>query len=65
MHLKKAIELDPDFAASHFVLAEVYEASGRKPDALKQLQEFLARSSAHDPRRDEAAQMAAILSGAQ
>jgi len=35
VQLKKALELDPDFAAPHFILSEVYQASGRKPDALR------------------------------
>jgi tetratricopeptide (TPR) repeat protein len=63
--LKKAIELDPEFAVSHFALAEVYVASGRKPDALKEIQAFLALAAANDTRREEAAQMAAVLGGPQ
>jgi tetratricopeptide (TPR) repeat protein len=65
VQLKKAIELDPEFAVSHFALAEVYMASGRKPDALKEIQAFLALSAANDTRREEATQMAAILGGPQ
>jgi tetratricopeptide (TPR) repeat protein len=61
--LKKAIELDPEFAIPHFALAEVYVASGRKPEALKEVQAFLALAAANDTRREEAAQMAAILGG--
>lgn len=63
--LKKAIDLDPDFAVSHFALAEVYVASGRKADALKEIQAFLALAAANDTRREEAAQMAVILGGPQ
>ena len=65
VQLKKAIELDPEFAVSHFALAEVYMASGRKPDALKEIQSFLALAAANDTRREEASQMAAILGGPQ
>ena len=63
VQLKKALELDPDFAAPHFILSEVYQASGRKPDALKEVQAFLSLAAKSDPRRDEAEQMAAILGG--
>jgi tetratricopeptide (TPR) repeat protein len=63
LQLKKAIELDPDFAVSHFLLAEVYMASGKKPDALKEAQAYLALSAANDPRREEATQMATLLGG--
>ena len=63
VQLKKALELDPDFAAPHFILSEVYQASGRKPDALKEIQAFLSLAAKSDPRRDEAEQMAAILGG--
>ncbi|MDP9200714.1 MAG: hypothetical protein M3P26_02110, partial [Gemmatimonadota bacterium] len=65
VQLKKAIELDPDFAAPRFVLGEVYQASKRRPDALKEFEAFLALSAMSDPRRDEATQMVAILSGSQ
>lgn len=65
VQLKKAIELDPDFAAPHFVLGDVYQASKRKPEALKEFQAFIALSAMNDPRREEAVQMAAILGGAQ
>ena len=65
VQLKKAVELDPDFAASHFVLAEVYEAGRRKAEALKEIEAFLALSAANDTRREEAAQMAALLGGPQ
>jgi tetratricopeptide (TPR) repeat protein len=65
VQLKKAIELDPDFAASHFVLAEVFEAQRRNAEALKEIQAFLALSGANDARREEANQMAALLGGSQ
>ncbi len=65
VQLKKAVELDPDFAVSHFVLAEVYEAGRRKAEALKEIEAFLALSAANDTRREEANQMAALLGGPQ
>ena len=65
VQLKKALELDPDFAAPHFVLSEVYQAGGRRPDALKEMQAFLSSAAKNDPRREEAEQMAAILGGPQ
>lgn len=65
VQLKKAIELDSDFAAPHFVLADVFQAETRKADALKEFKSFLALASQRDPRRDEATEMAAILSASQ
>jgi tetratricopeptide (TPR) repeat protein len=63
--LKKAIELDPDFAAPHFVLADVFQAQTRKAEALKEFKSFLSLASQRDPRRDEATELAAILSASQ
>lgn len=65
IQLKKAIELDSDFAAPHLVLGEVYQASKRRPDALKEYETFLALAAANDPRREEAAEMAALLSASK
>lgn len=65
VQLKKAIELDPDFAAPHFVLADVYQAETRKPEALKEFRSFLSLASLRDPRRDEATELAGILSSSQ
>ena len=65
IQLKKAIELDPDFAAPHFVLADVYQATKRKPEAIKEYEAFLALAAKNDTRRDEADQMAAILRGSE
>lgn len=63
--LRKAIQLDPDFAAPHFVLADVLQGSGRRAEALKEFETFLALAAATDPRREEASQLAAILKGSQ
>lgn len=65
IQLKKAVELDSDFAAPHFVLAEVYQASKRRPEALKEFETFLALCAENDPRREEASEMAALLSASQ
>ena len=59
--LRKAIELDPDFAQPHFVLADVLQGSGRRAEALKEFETFLALAAAVDPRRDEASQMVDLL----
>ena len=63
--LRKAIELDSDFAQPHFVLAEVLQGTGRRPEALKEFDTFLALASAVDPRRQEATEMAGLLRGSQ
>ena len=52
--LRKALELDPVFAAPHFVLAQVLEHAKRPTDALGEYRAFLARSGKGDPRRAEA-----------
>jgi len=65
VQLKKAIELDPDFAAPHFVLADVFQAQTRKAEALKEFRSFLSLASLRDPRREEATELAGILSASQ
>lgn len=65
VQLKKAIDLDPDFAAPHFVLADVFQAQTRKAEALKEFQSFLSLASLRDPRREEATELAGILSASQ
>jgi tetratricopeptide (TPR) repeat protein len=59
--LTKSIELDPIYAAPHFVLGQVAEAQGKLPIALREYQSFLALSPLNDPRRQEASQEVAIL----
>jgi tetratricopeptide (TPR) repeat protein len=65
VQLKKAVELNPDFAAPHFTLGEVYQAGGRRPDAIKEFEAFLALSAANDVRRPEAADVLAVLKAAK
>jgi predicted TPR repeat methyltransferase len=57
--------LDPDFAAPHFTLGDVYQASGRKADAVKEYETFLSLAGKNDTRREEADQMMAILKGSE
>lgn len=65
VQLKKSVALDPDFAAPHFTLASVYQATGRKSEAVKEYEAFLSLAAKNDTRREEADQMAGILKGAQ
>jgi tetratricopeptide (TPR) repeat protein len=65
VQLLKAIELDPDFAAPHFTLADVYQATGRRPLAVKEYETFLSLAAKNDTRREEADQMMAILKGSE
>ena len=53
-HLRKAIALDPVYAAPHFTLAQLLESAAFTEDALKEYQTFLALASATDPRRERA-----------
>lgn len=55
-HLRKAIELDPVFAAPVHALAQSLEAQGSVADARAQYEKFLAISSKQDLRRAEAQQ---------
>ena len=65
VQLKKAVELDPDYAAPHFTLGEVYQAGGHKPQAIKAYETFLALSAANDVRRPEANDVLALLKAAK
>lgn len=65
VQLKKAVELNPDFAAPHFTLGEVYQAGGRRPEAIKEYEAFLALSAANDVRRPEASEVLALLKTAK
>jgi tetratricopeptide (TPR) repeat protein len=56
VQLVKAIEVDPSFAASYYVLGQVLDALGKPTDALAQYQTFLAHASRQDLRRKEAEQ---------
>jgi thioredoxin-like negative regulator of GroEL len=51
VQLRKAIELDPVFAAPYSQLGEVLDGEGKSADALTQYRSFLALSSQSDLRR--------------
>jgi len=62
--LRKAIELDPVFAAPHFILGQVLEQTKRTADAVTQYTIFLAGSAKNDLRREQAqARVAALGAG--
>jgi tetratricopeptide (TPR) repeat protein len=65
VQLKKAVELNPDFAAPHFTLGEVYQAGSRRPEAIKEYQTFLALSAENDVRRREVTDVLAALKAAK
>lgn len=62
--LRKSIEIDPQFAAPHFVLGQVLEALGNRQGAIQEYESFLSLSSKNNPRRDEATQVLEILKSA-
>jgi tetratricopeptide (TPR) repeat protein len=66
MHLRKAVELNPVFAAPHYGLARLYQASNRPQDAVASYRVFLALSGRQDPRRAEATQrLQALAAGSE
>ena len=52
--MKKAAELDPYYAAPHFYLGAMNDASGVTQDALEHYRAFLARAANDDARRAQA-----------
>jgi tetratricopeptide (TPR) repeat protein len=52
--LRKAIALNPVYAAPLYVLGQTLESQGRKADAVAAYQDFLKRSALTDIRRDDA-----------
>jgi tetratricopeptide (TPR) repeat protein len=59
--LKKAIELNSDYALPHFALGQVYETAAKRSAALNEYRLFLSLASKNDPRRQEASQHVEIL----
>jgi Tfp pilus assembly protein PilF len=53
-HLRKAIALDPVYAAPHFALAQILEASQLAADAAKEYATFLSLAAMTDLRRNAA-----------
>lgn len=60
--LKRAVELEPLFAAPHFALGEALEKTGDGAGAREAYSRFLAQSWRRDQRRDAATQRLAALS---
>ena len=65
VQLKKAVELNSDFAAPHFTLGEVYQASSRRPEAIKEYETFLALAAENDVRRQDVTDILAALKAAK
>lgn len=61
--LKKAISLNPVYAAPHLALAKAQRALNRKDDAIASVRRFLALASRNDPRRAEATELLSALGG--
>jgi Flp pilus assembly protein TadD len=53
-HIKKAIELDPVYAAPKYMNAILYESAGFDDDAIAGFKDFLKAASRNDPRRPTA-----------
>ncbi|HEV7588971.1 MAG TPA: tetratricopeptide repeat protein [Longimicrobium sp.] len=62
--MTKAAELDPYFAAPHFYLAAMNDASSMNEDALEHYRHFLARAAQDDAHLAQARQRVAALSAA-
>jgi Tfp pilus assembly protein PilF len=63
-HLRKAITLDPVYAAPHLTLAQILEAADFKEEAMKEYSTFLSLAASNDLRRDNAtARMNKLKSG--
>ncbi|HKW12103.1 MAG TPA: tetratricopeptide repeat protein [Gemmatimonadaceae bacterium] len=54
VQLRKAIEVDPDYASPYFMLGLVLDSEGKGTEAVTRYQAFLAHASLADPRRKEA-----------
>ena len=63
--MKKAAELDPYFAAPHFYLAAMNDASGVTEDALEHYRAFIARAANDDAHLAQARQRLAALAASQ
>lgn len=61
VQLRKAIELDPVFAAPYNQLGEVLDSEGKGGDALTQYRSFLALASQSDLRRKDAEERVRVL----
>ena len=62
--LKKAIELEPYFAAPHLLLGRIHDASGMRLEAVQNYKDFLARATRGDDQRGWAeARLATLEAG--
>ena len=61
--LRKAIALNPVYAAPHFSLAKAIAAQGRAAEAVAEFKTFLSLASRNDMRRTEATQLLTALAG--
>jgi tetratricopeptide (TPR) repeat protein len=62
--MTKAAEIDPYYAAPHFFLAAMNDASGMTEDALEHYRAFLARAANDDSHLAQARARVAALSAA-
>ncbi len=62
--LKKAIELEPYYAAPHFALAQALQKTGDTAGAKASYTRFMSLASRRDPQRAQATQALAALGGA-
>lgn len=62
--LRKAIELNPVYAAPRLALAKAIAAQGRAPEAVAEFDAFLALAARSDPRRAEASERLVALRAA-
>ena len=61
VQLRRAIALDPYYAAPYYWLAGVYAAQGKPQDAIEQYRSFVARAARADPDRPRALRALAAL----
>jgi cytochrome c-type biogenesis protein CcmH/NrfG len=61
--LRKAIELDPWYATPHYLLALLNDQSQVVPEAVDHYQHFVKLAARDDPRRANAEQRLAALTG--
>ena len=59
--LRKSADLDPFFAAPHYVLGQVLDAQARGPEALQAYRRFLALARRQEPNRADAEERTAFL----
>src|ERR1043166_8740052 len=62
--LRKAIALDPYYAAPHLRLGKALDLQGKKTEAVAEVKNFLALTARNDPLRGDATKLLAALGGA-